>query len=130
MHRNQIFVSHLRFWLVCKVLQWYTCGDTLIFTPLCELLGLGLVSKPKIMFLNVCKFHLQYWQMCILFANDLCYINTYSYSTVWIIMVYNRFSAKNMPFKCLRISPQIFASLPNFALDLLRDQQFGIPLCE
>ena len=33
-------------------------------------------------------------------------------------------------FRCLRISPLIFATVQNFALDNLRDQQILIPTCE
>ena len=34
---NQIFSSHLRFWLLCNVSKCYIHRDTLISTPLCEL---------------------------------------------------------------------------------------------
>ena len=89
-----------------------------------------MVSEPKNMFLNVCKFHLQYWQMCILFANKLYSNHTYYYSTVWMIMFYNRFCAQNMLFKSLQNSPQIIAIVQNFAIDNLRDQPFCTLLCE
>ena len=46
------------------------------------------------------------------------------------MMVYNTFSAENMHFKLLQISPQIFANVRKFTLDLLRDQQFDTLLCE
>ena len=36
----------------------------------------------------------------------------------------------NHTFRCLRISPLIFATVQNFALDNLRDQQILIPTCE
>ena len=89
-----------------------------------------MVVRPKIMFLNICKFHLQFWQMCKLFANKLFSLNIYSYSSVWIIMVHSNFDAKNLHFICLRISPQIFAIVQKFALDNFRDQQFRNLLCE
>ena len=89
-----------------------------------------MVVRPKIMFLNICKFHLQFWQMCKLFANKLFSLNTYFYSSVWIIMVHSNFDAKNLHFICLRISPQIFAIVQKFALDNFRDQQFRNLLCE
>ena len=45
-------------------------------------------------------------------------------------MVYNIFDAQNLLFKCLQISPQIFATVQNFAMDNLRDHQFCTLLCE
>ena len=81
-------------------------------------------------FFHVFEFHLQFWQMCKLFANKLYSINTYFYSPVWIMMVYNNFDAQNLLFICLQISPQIFAIVQNFAMDNLRDQQFCVLLCE
>ena len=89
-----------------------------------------MVLRPKIMLFNICKFHLQFWQMCKLFANKLFSLNTYFYSSVWIIMVHSNFDAKNLHSICLRISPQIFAILQKFALDNFRDQQFCNLLCE
>ena len=82
------------------------------------------------MFFHVFEFHLQFCQMCKLFANKLYSINTYFYSPVWIMMVYNDFDAQNLLFNCLQISPQIFAIVQNFAMDNLRDQQFCVLLCE
>ena len=82
------------------------------------------------MFFNACKFHLQFWQMCKLFANKLYSIKTYFYSPVWIMMVHNNFDAQNWLFICLQISPQIFAILQNFPINNLRDQQFCTLLCE
>ena len=116
--------------MVCKVLNCHIYGDTLIYTPLCEWWRLSLVSRPKIMFFNACKFHLQFWQMCTLFANKFYSTNTYFYSPVWIMMVYNIFDAQNLLFICLQISPQIFAILQNFPINNLRDQQFCTLLCE
>ena len=84
----------------------------------------------KICFLYVYKFHLQFWQMCKLFANKFYSINTYIYSPVWIMMVYNNFDAQNVLLICSQISHQIFAILQNFAINNLRDQQFCTPLCE
>ena len=127
---HAILGSHLRFGLVCNVLQCNIYGDTLICTPLCELWRLELVVRPKIMFFNICKFHLQFWQMCKLFANNFFSLNTYFYSFVWIIMVHSNFDAKNLLLICLRISPQIFAIVPNFPNNFLRDQHFCTPLCE
>ena len=127
---NQIFAFHLRFWLVCNVLHCHIYGDTLISTPMCELWRLAMVVRPKIMFFNICKFHLQFWQMCTLFANKLYSTNTYLYSPVWIMIVYNKFDAQNLLFICLQISPQIFAILQNFPINNLRDQQFCTLLCE
>ena len=46
------------------------------------------------------------------------------------MMLYDTFSAKDMHFKLSQISPQIFANVQKFALDLLRDQQLGTLLCE
>ena len=89
-----------------------------------------MVVRPKIMFFNIFKFHLQFWQMCKLFANKLYSINTYFYSPVWIMMVYNNFDSQNLLLLCLQISPQIFAILQNFAINNLRDQQFCTLLCE
>ena len=89
-----------------------------------------MVVWPKIMFFNICKFHLQFWQMCKLFANKLFSLNTYFYSSVWIIMVHSNFDAKNLFSLCLQISPQIFAIVQKFALDNFRDQQFCNLLCE
>ena len=122
--------SHLRFGLVCNVLQCNIYGDTLICTPLCELWRLELVVRPKIMFFNICKFHLQFWQMCKLFANNFFSSNPYFYSFVWIIMVHSNFDAKNLLLICLRISPQIFAIVPNFPNNFLQDQHFRTPLCK
>ena len=68
--------------------------------------------------------------MCTLFANKLYSTNTYFYSPVWIMIVYNNFDAQNLLFICLQISPQIFAILQNFAINNLRDQQFCTLLCE
>ena len=82
------------------------------------------------MLFHVSEFHLQFWQMCKLFANKLYSTNTYFYSPVWIMMVYNNFDAQNLHFICLQISPQIFAILQNFPINNLRDQQFCTPLCE
>ena len=89
-----------------------------------------IATIEKIMFFNICKFHLQFWQMCKLFANKLFSLNTYFYSSVWIIMVHSNFDAKNLHSICLRISPQIFAIVQNFAMDNLRDQQFCTLMCE
>ena len=82
------------------------------------------------MFFNVCKFHLQFWQMYKHFANKFYSINTYLYSPVWIMMVYNNFDSQNLLLLCLQISPQIFAILQNFPINNLRDQQFCTLLCE
>ena len=79
---------------------------------------------------HVFEFHMQFWQMCKLFANKLYSINTYFYSPVWIMMVYNNFDAQNWLFIYLQISPQIFTILQNFAINNLRDQQFCTLLCE
>ena len=68
--------------------------------------------------------------MCTLFANKLYSTNTYFYSPVWIMIVYNNFDAQNLLFICLQISPQIFAILQNFPINNLRDQQFCTLLCE
>ena len=122
--------SHLRFGLVCNVVQCNIYRDTLICIPLCELWRLELVVRPKIMFFNICKFHLQFRQMWKLFANEFFSLNTYFYSLMWIIMVHSNFDAKNLLLICLRISPQIFAIVQNFAMDNLRDQQFCVLLCE
>ena len=46
------------------------------------------------------------------------------------MMVYNNFDAQNLHFIFLKISPQIFAIVQNFAMDNLRDQQFCTLLCE
>ena len=45
-------------------------------------------------------------------------------------MVHSNFDAKNLLLICLRISPQIFAIVPNFPNNFLRDQHFCTPLCE
>ena len=127
---NELFAFHLKFGLLCHVVQCHIYGDTLICTPLCELWRLAMVVRPKIMLFNICKFHLQFWQMCKLFANKLFWLNTYFYSSVWIIMVHSNFDAKNLHSICLRISPQIFAIVQKFALDNFRDQQFCNLLCE
>ena len=68
--------------------------------------------------------------MCTLFANKLYSTNTYFYSPVWIMMVYNNFDSQNLLLLCLQISPQIFAILQNFPINNLRDQQFCTLLCE
>ena len=128
--KNELFAFHLKFGLLCHVVQCHIYGETLISTPLCELWRFAMFVKLKIMFFNICKFHLQFWQMCKLFANKLFSLNTYFYSSVWIIMVHSNFDAKNLHFICLRISPQIFAIVQKFALDNFRDQQFRNLLCE
>ena len=46
------------------------------------------------------------------------------------MIVYNNFVAQNWLFICLQISPQIFATVQNFAMENLRDQQFCTLLCE
>ena len=127
---NELFAFHLKFGLLCHVVQCHIYGDTLISTPLCELWRLAMVVRLKNMFFNICKFHLQFWQMCKLFANKLLSLNTYFYSSVWIIVVHCNFDAKNLHSICLRISPQIFAIVQKFALDNFRDQQFCNLLCE
>ena len=45
-------------------------------------------------------------------------------------MIQRNIDAKNMLPICLRISPQIFATVQKFAMDNLRDQQFCTLLCE
>ena len=128
--KNELFAFHLKFGLLCHVVQCHSYGDTLIPTPLCELWRLAMVVRLKIIFFNICKFHLQFWQMCKLFANKLLSLNTYFYSSVWIIMVHSNFDAKYLLPKCLQNSPQIFAIVQKFALDNFRDQQFHNLLCE
>ena len=46
------------------------------------------------------------------------------------MMVHSNFDAKKLLSTCLKISPQIFAIMQNFAMDNLRDQQFCTLLCE
>ena len=82
------------------------------------------------MFFRVFEFHLKFWQMCKLFVNKLFSLNTYFYSSVWIIMAHSNFDAKNLLSICLQNSPQIFAIVQKFALDNFRDQQFCNLLCE
>ena len=121
--------SHLKFWLVCNILLCNIYWDTHISIQLCELWRYAKVWPLKMLF-HIFEFHLQFWQMCKLFANECYSINTYFYSSVWIIMVHSNFDAKNLHSICLRISPQIFAILQKFALDNFRDQQFCNLLCE
>ena len=128
--KNELFASHLRFGLVCHVLLCHIYVNTLISTTLRELWRLVMVVRLKIMYFNICKFHLQFWQMCKLFANKLFSFNTYFYSSVWIIMAHSNFDAKNLLSICLQNSPQIFAIVQKFALDNFRDQQFCTLLCE
>ena len=115
--------------MICYILLCNIYWDTHISIQLCELWRYAKVLPLKMLF-HVFEFHLQFWQMCKLFANKLYSINTYFYSPVWIMMVYNNFDAQNLLFICLQISPQIFAIVQNFAMDNLRDQQFCTPLCE
>ena len=122
-------VSHLRFWLLCNILQCNIYWDTHISIHLCELWSFAWVLPLKMLFYGF-EFHLYFWQMCKLFANKLYSINTYFQSPVWIMMVYNIFDAQNLLFICLQISPQIFAILQNFPINNLRDQQFCTLLCE
>ena len=107
----------------------YLWGHTYLYSTV-WIMKVRIVGRPKIMFFNICKFHLQFWQMCKLFANKFFSLNTYFYSFVWIIMVHSNFDAKNLLLICLRISPQIFAIVPNFPNNFLRDQHFCTPLCE
>ena len=46
------------------------------------------------------------------------------------MMFHSNFDAPNLLYVCLQISPQIFATVQNFAMDNLRDQQFCTLLCE
>ena len=115
--------------MICYILLCNIYWDTHISIQLCELWRYAKVLPLKMLF-HVFEFHLQFWQMCKLFANKLYSINTYFYSPVWIMMVYNNFDAQNLLFICLQISPQIFAILQNFPINNLRDQQFCTLLCE
>ena len=45
-------------------------------------------------------------------------------------MVHSNFDAKNLLLISLRISPKIFAIVPNFPNNFLQDQHFCTPLCE
>ena len=114
---------------MCYILQCNIDWGTHIFIQLCELCRYAKVLPLK-MFFHVFEFHLQFWQMWTLFANKLYSTNTYFYSPVWIMIVYNNFDAQNLLFICLQISPQIFAILQNFPINNLRDQQFCTLLCE
>ena len=63
-------------------------------------------------------------------ANIYFFSHLYSYSTVWIMKLLNGDRTQITHFRCLRISPLIFASVQKFTLDYLRDQQILIPTCE